>query len=213
MTVSSSNRTASYYNSQMLQSLLGKTTTSGNQSKSSLLSTLKSSINSQLSPYWSSQTNQSSWWQSSTASGTQDNNSLSNLLTQQQSYKVTMNLQKVGKKVLKDMAGETAKYLATKPDLAKDYVLIIVDDPSKGRTVKAYRPEDLVTNLKSPEKEKELAALKQNPLLHCTSDINLPAMSKNDPDITGLANKVQSFLDRNKKVIDLLEKQGMIDWA
>lgn len=169
-------------------------------------------INGQTLAYGRTRNTLAFWNQALVNNDNQNTNSLSSLVAQRQMTKVTMCLEKVGNRVLKDMAKETAKYLGTQPDLAKDYVIVIIDDPKKGREARAYRREDLVADLKSPEKEKKLESLKQNPLLHLTSDKGLPAMPDNKPELTGLAGKIQNFLDRNEKILDLLSRQGVLKW-
>ena len=99
-------------------------------------------------------------------------------LSEQCDTKVTLALDKVGDRVVTDLAGEVADYLSDKPELSEEYVIVIVEDPVSGRQARAYRRDDLVAELESPEKEEVLEKLKDNNILGHNSLGDLPDMPR-----------------------------------
>lgn len=166
--------------------------------------------NHSLAAQYGSQTIQS-FFSSVTAQGS--GNEMWAFVAEQQNVKINMAFDKIGQKVIEDMAGVTAEYLSDKPELAEDYVLVIIDDPKKeGREVRAYHREDLVKDLEGEKKEKALERLKENPLLYHTSTKDLPDVS-DDADLKGLVSDVQKFLDRNEKLVNILTREGYMPWS
>lgn len=152
-----------------------------------------------------------SFWNKST-----NNNALASywkMAAEQQTEKVTLGLEKVGDRLVTDLAQVTADYLIDNPDVEDDYVLVIVDDPTQGRVARAYHPEDLVADLEGEKKEKAIEKLQKQQLLYHDDLDDLPDMDESDEALMGLADKAQAFLDQNEKLLNLLEKNGLIPWS
>ena len=69
-----------------------------------------------------------------------------------------------------------------------------------------------MADLEGEEREKALEALKDNTLLYHDSAADLPEVS-DDPDLAGLAAKAQAFLDKNEKLLNILERSGHLPWG
>jgi hypothetical protein len=135
------------------------------------------------------------------------------MLSEQQTEKVTIGLEKVGDRLVTDLAEVTAEHLNENPDLQDNYVLVIVDDPKQGRVARAYHPEDLVADLEGEEKEKAIDNLKKQQLLYHDDIDDLPDVDESDEALMGLAEKAQAFLDKNEKVLNILEKNNVLPWS
>ncbi|MEW6264892.1 MAG: hypothetical protein AB1641_17595 [Thermodesulfobacteriota bacterium] len=151
-------------------------------------------------------------WSQGLSGATSQTSDLLNLMMSNCQDKVTMALEKVSSKVVNDLAGETAKFLADQPDLADNYVLVIIKGQDGNREARVYQREELVADLEGEEKEKALEKLEANPLLYVDSDEDLPPLSTEDQAEVRLAAKVQGFLDRNQKLLNLLNREGLLDW-
>lgn len=136
---------------------------------------------------------------------------LFDFMAEQQSVKVNLALEDVGRKMVVDLAAKTADYLADKPALTEDYVLVIVGEQAADRQAICYRVEDLVAEMEGEEKEKAAEALKENRLLYVNTTEDLPA-APTDEEAAGLAAAAQGYLDLHKGVLDLLEKNGVVPW-
>ena len=134
-------------------------------------------------------------------------------LADQQTEKVTLGLEKVGDRLVTDLAQVTADYLIDNPDLENDYVLVIVDDPTQGRVARAYHPEDLVEDLEGEEKEEAIEKLREQQLLYHDDLDELPEMDESDEALMGLAGTAQGFLDNNEKLLNLLAKNQVLPWS
>lgn len=132
-----------------------------------------------------------------------------NFMNEQQNIKVTMSLEKIGNRLVGDLAEETAEYLADKPDLAEEYVIVIVDDGLHGREARAYRREDLVADLDGEERERALEKLKDARLLYHDSAKDLPEVDKDDQELVNLAKNTQAFLNRNEKLLNILDRNEL----
>lgn len=132
------------------------------------------------------------------------------LMAEQCNYKVSVGMQNVGDKLLLDLAGVTAQYLADKPDLSEDYVVAVVNSPTGGWEARAFRRSDLAADLEEGQKEDVMAALDETPLLYATDPDDLPETPADDEVLLGLANQVQGFLDKNKDVLQILAREGFL---
>lgn len=146
---------------------------------------------------------------SGTTSGTND---VWNFFSEQCDIKVSMSFEKISEQLVFDLAAETADYLVDKPELADDYVLVVVEDPVQGRQIKAFHREDLVKDLEGEEKERALEALKTNTLISAESLGELPEET-DDPELLGLAAKAQAFLDKNEDLLNILNREGYLPWS
>ncbi|MEW5723011.1 MAG: hypothetical protein AB1896_07890, partial [Thermodesulfobacteriota bacterium] len=158
-----------------------------------------------MASFWT-QAAQSFWGASKKDEGT---DSLLNFLADRQDVQVDLCLEKVGDQVTQDLAAVTAHYLADRPELSEDYVLVLIRDALGGWEARAYRREDLAAGLEGEEKEKVLAALEKNRLLYNTTTAGLPEPST-DEGLIGLAEEVQSFLDNNEKLLNILVREGAL---
>jgi hypothetical protein len=158
-------------------------------------------LSNMIENFWNKSSNDnalSSYWQ---------------LLSEQQTEKVTLGLEKVGDRLVTDLAQITADYLIENPDLEDNYVLVIVDDPTQGRIARAYNPEDLVTDLEGEEKEEAIKRLIEQGLVYHDRLDELPEVDESDEELLGLAESAQAFLDQNEKLLNLLEKNEVLPWS
>jgi len=144
----------------------------------------------------------------------EEKQSLWDLVNDQCDLQVNLCLEKVGDQVIMDLATETADYLVDYPDLAEDYVLVIVDDPTlDGYEARAFRRDDLLENLESPRKEEVEEILQENTLFYHTEADEVPATPADDEKLLGLAAQIQGFLDKNRGILDILEREGLLAWS
>jgi len=121
---------------------------------------------------------------------------------------VSLTYNKIGSKIVSDMAVVTANTIKQYPELDNDYVIVIVDDGTN-REARVYSRKDMLENFEGTEEEKavlekELAA---NPLLVYNNANGLPE-TKNSTAYKQLAADINSFLNTNKKTMDVLDKAG-----
>nr|WP_319775867.1 hypothetical protein [uncultured Sphaerochaeta sp.] len=158
-----------------------------------------------LTAWWSADTGNSLWDYSDSRAGFSE---MWDVLAEQNDVTVSVSLGKVSDRMLLDLAGETADYLSGHPDLADDYVLVIVGDSESGREARAFKRSELLADL-DPEKRAELEeGLDKEPLLFIANADEVPETPSDDEDLQGLAAVAQSFLDQNEKVINLIAKSG-----
>jgi hypothetical protein len=121
---------------------------------------------------------------------------------------VSLTYQKIGQKVVTDLAGVTAQTIKDYPDLDKDYVIAIVDNGAT-REARVYRRADILKNFTGSDKEKAALQkeLDQNPLMVFYSDNGLPETAS-DAGSQALAKNLNSFLKTNAKTMDVLGKAG-----
>ena len=146
------------------------------------------------------------------ASNSEEQTDWWSFVANQQNDRVTMSLEKVGDRLVQDMAVRAADYLVDRTELSEEYVLVIVDPPTGDLEVKAFRRADLVKALEGEQLSAAMDALAENRLLYVTSEDELPDMPE-DEELTGLADQIQAFLDDNKKLIDILDREGLLPWG
>ena len=150
------------------------------------------------------------FWNTNQSSDSETENAWS-IVAEQCDARVSLCLENVGKQVVLDLAQDTASYLADHPDLADDYVLVIIDDPTQGREARAYRKSDLIEGLDEPQKSEVAEALENTTLLSFDSVDGLPAMPE-DSEVQGLAQVAQDFLDNHGKLLNILSREGLEPW-
>jgi hypothetical protein len=132
-------------------------------------------------------------------------------LAQQCDYKVNVGLSRVGDRIKMDMAAETADYLSEKPDLIDDYVLALVKNETGNLEARAFRKSDLLNDVDDSKRAELTSALEKNTLIYFSSDEGLPD-TPDDEDLQGLSNRIQSFLDPKAKILNMLDRAGVIPW-
>jgi hypothetical protein len=172
------------------------------------MSSLVQSLTNNLSNLYGLQKSNSFWSTSQTSDTDEDAWSF---LAEQCDYKVNVSLTKVGDRIKLDMAAETADYLSDNPDLADDYVLAIVKDATGGLEARAFRKSDLLAEVDAEKKEELEKALENDTLVYFSSDEGIPD-TPDDEDLQGLANRIQSFLDANSKILSMIERSGVVPW-
>jgi hypothetical protein len=143
--------------------------------------------------------------------------SLSNWLTQETSAatttaatdKVDLALDRVAGKLITDLAAVTASAIGDYPELADDYVLVVIDGEG-GREARVYSRDELVESGGGTDEEKAArrAALDKNPLVLLSSAEGLPASSQSE-GAAALAERAGAFLKTNSKLLDLMTKYGV----
>ncbi len=154
---------------------------------------------------WLSQQAGSPWWAGNT--GSDKSSGMLDFLSNRAEMMVSFSMQNICDRVTIDLAGETAAYLQDHPDLADDYVLVIVDG-SSGREARAFRREELLERVDEDTRKKLADALEKQPLLYMGSSSGIPVTPEDDEELQGLAKSAQSFLDKNEKVINFLVNNG-----
>ena len=121
---------------------------------------------------------------------------------------VTLAYQKIGDKIITDLAALTAEAIKADPGLDNDYVIALVDTDA-GREARVYRRSEILAGFEgSAEEKKALSAqLAANPLQVFTSAQGLPAGS-DDQTCRELAADLNEFLKTNGKTLDALKKAG-----
>jgi hypothetical protein len=173
-----------------------------NQQATNLLGNLASQ-NSTINSAWNMLSNQANV----TA------NSAWNMLSNQADSTVNLNLKSIGEKVITDMAGEAASYLADNEELSEDYVLAVVDLPDGTYEARAYRKSELLESIEDPHAKAIMKqSLENNTLLHLEDAKELPKTPSDDAELVDFAKKIQTFLDKNQKTISMLDKGGYMPW-
>ena len=134
------------------------------------------------------------------------------IVAEQCDAKVSLCLENVGQQVVLDLAQDTASYFSEHPDLADDYVLVIIDDPTVGREARAFRRSELVAGLEEPRKTEVAEALEENTLLYFDSAEGLPDTPE-DSEVQGLAEIAQNFLNNHEKLLNILSREGLQPWS
>jgi hypothetical protein len=142
---------------------------------------------------------------------TQEQDSTWNLLARQYDTKVSMSLDKVGDRVLHDLAEEVAHYLVLHEGMSEDYVLAMVDTPSGGREVRAFWRADLTADLEGKKKARMEEYLIENPLIAVDDPSSLPSQPQ-DEKLLGLAEVGQKFVNQNEKLLNILARDGHLPW-
>ncbi|MDR0548952.1 MAG: hypothetical protein LBI10_06025 [Deltaproteobacteria bacterium] len=126
---------------------------------------------------------------------------------------VDLALDKVSDKLLTEVAALTAIVIGDNPEFQNDYVIAIIDN-GQTREARVYSRAEILASFEGTEAEKEALSqsLAENPLLTYSSTENLPATSENSAAVA-LAEKVNSFLTTNGKLLDTLEKYGYNPFA
>jgi hypothetical protein len=150
------------------------------------------------------------FWNTTESNDSETENAWS-IVARQCDAKVDLCLEKVGKQVVLDLAQDTASYLSEHPDLANDYVLVIIEDPTLGREARAYRRSELVAGLEEPRKTEVTEALEENTLIYFESAEGLPATPE-DSAVQGLAEVAQDFLNKNEKLLNILSRKDLQPW-
>lgn len=170
---------------------------------------------------YSSTLTNSAWWNAQTATSLASGSALLNnddetwgLLAQQADVMVSLAMDKVAARVELDLAEETADYLKDKPELAEDYVIVVVDrSDGTGREARTFRRSELLEQLEGEQKAEMETAFKENPLIFLSDDEGIPETPTDDEELVGLAQRVQAFLDKNESVLDILSRQGVLTGA
>ncbi|MFH1138728.1 MAG: hypothetical protein V1816_21840 [Pseudomonadota bacterium] len=163
-----------------------------------------------LSPWWCNQ--QATNLLSSLAAQGTDNSGW-NFLSDQVDSDVSFNLDKIGEKVITDLAGVAAGYLKDKEELSEDYVVAIIDQADGSYEARTYRRSELLESIENPVSKAMLKkTLETNPLLHLSDDEGLPEPAADDADLVNFAAKIQGFLDQNQKTIAMLDRSGNMPW-
>ena len=147
-----------------------------------------------------------------TSQSSTDNTAWS-MLSEQASSTVSLNMESIGQKVITDMAGEAASYLADKEELSEDYVLAVVDLPDGTYEARAYRKSELLESIEDPYSKAIMKeSLESNTLLHLGDAEGLPETPSDDAELVAFAEKIQSFLDKNQKTISMLDEGDYMPW-
>ncbi|MDR2142675.1 MAG: hypothetical protein LBR11_13000 [Deltaproteobacteria bacterium] len=126
---------------------------------------------------------------------------------------VDLALDKVSDKMLSEIAALTAEVIKDNPEFQSDYVLAIIED-GQNRQARVYSRAEILASFEGTEEEKAQLAqsLAENPLLTYSSAANLPQSSES-PAALALAEKINSFLSSNEKLLNTLDKYGFNPFA
>lgn len=119
----------------------------------------------------------------------------------------------ISNQILSDMAGVTAETIKEYPKLEDDYVIAIIDDGTT-REARVYSRSEILDNFDGTEEEKKDLEneLNENPLMVFNSDTGLPP-STEDAGSRALAENLNDFLDMNRKIINVVDKEGFDPFA
>ncbi|MDR3203673.1 MAG: hypothetical protein LBV23_02850 [Deltaproteobacteria bacterium] len=121
---------------------------------------------------------------------------------------VDLALDKVADKIISELASITANTIGDYPQLSDDYVIAVIDD-ANGIQARVYSRQAIVDSFEGTEEEKKslLDELNKQPLKAYPSSYSLPASDQSEAS-AALANKINTFLSQNGKLLDLLETYG-----
>jgi len=114
--------------------------------------------------------------------------------------------QKIGQKVVSEMAALTAEAIQAEPGLDNDY-LIAVFENENGRESRVYRRSEILAGFDGLEKAVLETQMAADPLQAFSSAKGWPP-SSSDPACRKLASQLDSFLKTNAKTIGTLKNAG-----
>ena len=127
--------------------------------------------------------------------------------------KVSFTYDKIGAKVLSDLAGVVADAIQGSPGLDDDYVIAITSN-DLNREANVYSRKEILDQYEGTVAEKEELSkhLDLAPLMSFYNAPNLPP-SSSSKGFKELATNINSFIETNKKTINMLDKAGSDPFA
>jgi hypothetical protein len=120
---------------------------------------------------------------------------------------VTLAFQKIGQKVVSEMANLTAEAIKADPSLDNDYFIALIETAG-GREARVYRRSEILAGYDDGVEKMVLEAqMAADPLQVFSSAKGLPPGSS-DPACRNLAAKLNNFLKTNAKTIGTLNSAG-----